>query len=250
MNPYEALQRNHPELFRNDPAGTEILTDPALVRKVSRRSMADAAQRAAGSGRMRSWWERLRATVRPIPVGVVSADRFLLHLRDPVRFPDGRTGLYNRILPPPSATPGVVVLPLLGPDGAIVLVEHHRHATREWHWEVPRGFGEAGATEEENVTRELGEELTARPERVIPLGELHPDTGLLAHRVKLYAAYVDRIGDLEKGEGIRQAITVSPDEAEDMIRNGDITDGFTIAVLYRARLAGLFGERRRKSPGA
>nr|WP_241267567.1 NUDIX hydrolase [Streptomyces scabichelini] len=237
-------------MFRNDPEGTEILTDPALIRKVRRHARADAARRAAGRSRMRSYWERLRAAVRPVPVGVVSADRFLLHLRDPVRFPDGRTGLYNRILPPPSATPGVVVLPLLGPDGAIVLIEHHRHATREWHWEVARGFGEPGATEEENVARELDEELTTRTDKVISLGELHPDTGLLAHRVKLYAAYVERIGDLERGEGIRQAVSVSLDEAEDMVRNGEITDSFTIAVLYRARLAGLFGERPEEGTGA
>jgi hypothetical protein len=31
--------------------------------------------------------------------------------------------------------------------------------------------------------------------------------------------------------------------AEDMIRSGNLTYGFTVAVLYRARLAGLFDGR-------
>ncbi|MPY60196.1 NUDIX hydrolase [Streptomyces spongiae] len=242
MNAYEALRRSRPEWFRDDPDGIEIITDPTLVRQVRRRARAGAAWRAAGLDGLGSWWERLRAALRPVPIGVVSADRYLVHLRDPVRFPGGRTGLYNRLLPPPSSTPGVVVLPLLGPDGGVVLIEHHRHATRSRHWEVPRGFGEAGASGEENVSRELGEELGTSPTEVIPLGEVHPDTGLLAHQVKLYAVRVDRLGALEKAEGISQAITVSPAEAEDMVRTGQITDGFTIAALYRARLAGLFDE--------
>ncbi|MFI1733776.1 NUDIX hydrolase [Streptomyces acidicola] len=250
MKSYKALQRDRPEWFLNDPDGIEILTAPALIRRVRRQTRAQAVRQAAGRGPWRTRWERLKAALRPVPVGVVSADRYFVHLRDAVRFPDGRTGLYNRLLPPPGSTPGVVVLPLLGPDGGVVLVEHHRHSTRGWHWEVARGFGEADASGKENVDRELAEELGTRPTEVIPLGELHADTGLLAHKVQLCAVRVDRIGDLEKAEGIRQAITVSPAEAEAMVRSGEITDGFTIVVLYRARLAGLFDAGDGEGDGA
>ncbi|MFQ6148582.1 hypothetical protein ACLMNJ_36925, partial [Streptomyces seoulensis] len=31
-----------------------------------------------------------------------------------------------------AVAPGVVVLPLLGPEGKVVLIEHYRHATRAW----------------------------------------------------------------------------------------------------------------------
>ncbi|MET9449415.1 NUDIX hydrolase [Streptomyces cinerochromogenes] len=239
MNRYEALRRDVPEWFRDDPGGVRILTDPALIRDARRRA-ATAGQRGHGGlfGALRA---RLRAVLRPVPAGVVSAGRYLWYLRDPVRFPDGRLGLYDRILPPPGSSPGVVVLPLLGPERRVVLIEHHRHATRSRHWEVVRGFGDPGATPTENVTRELREEIAATPATVIPLGELHPDTGLLSHKVFLYAACVDAIGAVERGEAIARAITVTPAEAEEMVADGRITDGFTIAALYRARLAGVFG---------
>jgi len=237
---YQALRRARPEWFRNESDGIEILSDPALVKAALRRMRHHAATQEARGSKGRYWWARLRLAVRPEPVGVVSADRFLFHLRDPVRFPDGTLGLYNRIVPPPGATPGVVVLPLVGPDHGILLIEHYRHSTREWHWEVVRGFGEPGASAEDNVARELAEEVSAHPQETIPLGELHPETGLLAERVQLFAARVKSVGELERHEGIRRAIVVSYAEAEDMIREGGITDAFTIAALYRARLAGLF----------
>ncbi|UFR01505.1 NUDIX hydrolase [Streptomyces sp. Go40/10] len=239
MNRYEALRREVPEWFRDDPEGVRILTDPALIRDA--RHQAAAAGRRGHGGLFEALWARLRAVLRPVPAGVVSAGRYLWYLRDPVRFPDGRLGLYDRILPPPGSSPGVVVLPLLGPERRVVLIEHHRHATRSRHWEVVRGFGDPGATPTENVTRELREEIAATPETVIPLGELHPDTGLLAHKVLLYAACVDGIGAVERGEAIARAITVTPAEAEEMVADGRITDGFTVAALYRARLAGVFG---------
>ncbi|MEU2548456.1 NUDIX hydrolase [Streptomyces roseolus] len=202
---YERLREERPELFRNDPGGIEILTDPAAVE-------------AAG--------------------GVVYQDRYLLLVRDPVRFPDGRPGAYLRALAP-VAEPGCVVLPLL--DGGVVLIEHYRHATRSWHWEVPRGFGTAGLSGAENAAKELGEEIGARVRELVPLGEVHPDTGLLGDRALLFAAYVDGVGRLAGGEGIRAARTVPFAEAEAMVADGRITDGFTLAVLTRARLAGLVG---------
>ncbi|MFE5604824.1 NUDIX hydrolase, partial [Streptomyces coelicoflavus] len=197
------------------------------------------APRPAGGplGALRAWAASL---LRPVPTGVVSANRYLWYLRDPVRFPDGRLGLYDRLMPPPESSPGVVVLPLLGDGADVVLIEHYRHATRDRHWEVVRGFGDPGATGEENVGRELTEEISARPTAVTALGFLHPDTGLCAHRVELYAARVEAVGALEKGEAIHRVVTVPPVEAEAMVADGRITDGFTVAVLYRARLAGLF----------
>ncbi|MEW2282984.1 NUDIX hydrolase [Streptomyces sp. NPDC047841] len=239
MNRYEALRRDVPEWFRDDPEGVRILTDPAQVREARRQ--VTTAGRSGDGGVFGSLWARLRAVLRPVPAGVVSAGRYLWYLRDPVRFPDGRLGLYDRILPPPGSSPGVVVLPLLGPEKDVVLIEHHRHATRSRHWEVVRGFGDPGATPTENVTRELREEIAATPTEVVPLGELHPDTGLLGHKVSLYAARVDGIGSVERGEAIHRAVTVTPAEAEEMVADGRITDGFTVAALYRARLAGLFG---------
>ncbi|GEB58356.1 NUDIX hydrolase [Streptomyces gardneri] len=200
---YDLLRGERPELFRNEPGGIEILTDPASVE-------------AAG--------------------GVVYEDPYVLLVRDAVRFPDGRAGTYIRWMSP-TAAPACAILPLLG--DRMVLIEHYRHATRSWHWEIPRGFGTTGHTGEANAAKELAEEIGARVQELLPLGSLHPDSGLTCDRVLLFAARIDSVGGLEAAEGIRGALTLPFAEAEAMIADGRITDGFTIAAMTRARLAGL-----------
>ncbi|MFH9617183.1 NUDIX hydrolase [Streptomyces pratensis] len=200
---YQRLRVERPDLFVNHPGGIEILSDPEAVIEAG---------------------------------GVLYSDRYITLLRDPVRFPDGTTGSYIRSVSPTPA-PGCVVLPLL--DGGVVLIEHFRHATRSWHWEVPRGFGTPGMSAVENAAKELEEEIGAQALEIVPLGELHPDSGTTADRVSLFAARIAGTGPLEAREAIRTCVTVPFEEAEAMVGDGRITDGFTIAVLLRARLAGL-----------
>lgn len=169
---------------------------------------------------------------------VIYRDQWWILLQDPVVFPDGRHGRYLRMLAP-QPEPGVAVLPLLGSD--VVLVEHFRHATRAWHWEIPRGGGTAGLTDKDNAAKELKEELGSVPRELIELGTLHPDTGILAQAVALYAARIDEVGKVPRGEGIRRARAFNFTEAERMAGQGLITDAFTIAALFRARQAGLAG---------
>ncbi|MFD5423256.1 NUDIX hydrolase [Streptomyces sp. NPDC127069] len=202
---YERLRAERPELFGNEPGGIEILTDPAAV---------------AGAG------------------GLLYRDPYVMLVRDAVRFPDGREGTYIRSIGT-TPEPGCVVLPLL--DGQVVLIEHFRHATRSWRWEVPRGFGTRGLADTENAAKELREEIGAEVLELVPLGAVHPDTGVTGDRVLLYAARIGGIGRLAVGEGIRSTRTVPFAEAEAMVLDGSITDGFTLAALFRARLAGLAG---------
>lgn len=202
---YEALRAERPELFRNEPGGIEILTDPEAVA-------------AAG--------------------GVLYQDPYVMLVRDAVRFPDGREGTYIRAIGA-TAEPGCVVLPLL--EGRVVLIEHFRHAPRAWGWEIPRGFGTQGLEDAANAAKELREEIGAEVLELLPLGVVHPDTGVMGDRVLLYAARIDGIGALAVGEGIRRTLTVPFEEAEAMVLDGRITDGFTMAALLRARLAGLGG---------
>lgn len=212
MDPYVSLQRTQPERFTNATGGIEILT----------RSQDVEAAAAA-----------IETTTDQL--GVVYADRYITVVRDPVRFPDGRLGGYVRVFTT-SGRPGAVILPLLG--DAIVLVEHYRHATRAWHLEAPRGFGDPEAAVD-TATRELGEEIGAAPVQLIALGVVFPDTGLLADPVPLYAARIAKLGALDHGEGIRRTVTLAPGEAAAAIQNGRINDGFTISVLTRAHLHGL-----------
>jgi ADP-ribose pyrophosphatase len=196
---YTQLKQDHPEMFVNDPGGIEITED--------------------GDG------------------GVAYSDRFITLVADPVRFPDGRTGTYNRIFPT-QMTQGTAVLPVL-PDGTIVMVDHFRHATRSWHWEIPRGFGTIGLSGKDNAAQELSEEIGARVDQIHFLGEVYPDTGLLASSVLLYLARIDRIGSLDDHEGIRRAEALPLAAIHQLVRAGLLRDGFTLAALYRAQLSGL-----------
>ncbi|MFE0460817.1 NUDIX hydrolase [Kitasatospora sp. NPDC058965] len=223
MDRYAQLRSDRPELFRNDPEGIQILTDPAESAEAERA----VCERGGG------------APVAAAQSGVVYADPYVTVLRDPVRFPGGGLGLHLRLLDS-SGVPGVVVLPVL-PDG-VLLVEHYRHASRSWHLEAPRGYGEPDADGERNARRELSEELGAQAEELVPLGPLYPDTGLMAGHTLLYAARVVGHGAVQREEGIRRAVRLGFAEAEQLVAEGRISCGFTVAVLYRARLAGLLGQ--------
>ncbi|MGW3930360.1 NUDIX hydrolase [Streptomyces microflavus] len=170
---------------------------------------------------------------------VIYRDQWWILLQDPVVFPDGQHGRYLRMVSP-HEEPGVAVLPLLGGD--VVLIEHFRHATRAWHWEIPRGGATAGLAHADNAAKEMREEIGTAATGFIDLGTVHPDTGILADAVQLYAARIDTVGELERAEGIRRARTVPFAEAEKMALTGEITDAFTITALFRARQAGLCEE--------
>src|SRR5260221_12364143 len=94
-------------------------------------------------------------------------------LRDAVCFPDGRLGIYSRMVG--DSTPGVIVLPIY--QGPVLLIRHFRHATRTWHIEIPRGFGTKSFSSEENAFRELEEEVGATVSRLVSLGYVYSDTG-------------------------------------------------------------------------
>ncbi|SCL32672.1 ADP-ribose pyrophosphatase [Micromonospora pallida] len=220
---YAELRERMPEHFVNPPdAAVHILHDPAEV-AAAERAKAEAL-RARG---LPTEWSR---------VGVAYRDEYVTLVRDPVRFSDGSLGTYIRTMPGTDAD-GVVLLPVL--DGSVVLVEHFRHAVRSWQLEAPRGFGEAGVPALEQAARELREELGAVPTRVVDLGLLHPDAGTATDQVHLYLVEIAEIGRLDAVEGIRTARTYPAEKVGELIRDGVVTDSYTIAVWTRAWLRGL-----------
>jgi ADP-ribose pyrophosphatase len=114
-----------------------------------------------------------------------------------------------------------------------------RHATRQWHLEIPRGFQAPGLSSEENARRELQEEAGANASRLRSLGRLHADTGLSWDYVDLFHASVERVGKPESGEAIGELFLMELAQFERVIQDGQITDSFTIAAYARARLNGL-----------
>ncbi len=221
---YQMLRESRPDLFTNPPdeAGITLLLDTADMDQVEEESQ----RRLLDAGLPAEWGL----------VGLVFEDEYLLILRDAVLFPDGRRGTYVRVLSQGEAA-GVAVLPIHG--DRVVLLRHHRHATRQWHLEIPRGFGSVEASPVLDARRELYEELHATVNDLIPLGTIHVDTGLFNHSAQLYAAMVSEVGPVSAGEGIAEALEMSWQEVGGLIRGGQITDAFTLAALVKAQLIGL-----------
>jgi ADP-ribose pyrophosphatase len=164
-------------------------------------------------------------------VGVLYEDAYLKLVKDVVRFPSGRLGTYVRTC---AAVDGEgVVMVVTAPDGRIVLVRHFRHGCREWHWELPRGFAEAGLDGPDNATKEIREELGIIPEGVTLLGRL--DEQQSDRKVGVYhatAAIPDDLAltDDATEEGIDQVRLFTAYQLRSMIVDGEITDLFTLGA--------------------
>jgi ADP-ribose pyrophosphatase len=221
---YFALATARPELFRNpDGAGFEILLEEAEIRQAEQQ----AADQLTGFGAPKEWAE----------VGVAFRDQYVLLLRDAVRFADGSLGTYIRTVPPEGSFPGVVILPVW--QGQVLLIRHFRHATRQWHLEVPRGFGRDADTQI-SARRELTEEIGASDVRLVGLGDIYPDAGAGAATVALFYAEVGSYGAAERHEGITHILPTPIAEFERMIGDNELKDGFLLATYARAKATHLF----------
>ena len=224
---YFEFASRHPELFVNPPGAIfTILMDEQGINEVE--EGARARLRARG---MPEEWAR---------VGIAYQDQYLFILRDAVRFPDGNTNTYIRVVDPEGGAPGVIVLAVH--QGNVLLLNHFRHATRHWHLEIPRGFGEPGLSDEENARRELEEEIGAAATdviRLVPLGSLHPDAGAGTEMDHLFYAEVSGYQRPDENEGISEIRPVSVAQFEEMIRADQITDGYTLAAYARAKAKGI-----------
>lgn len=173
-------------------------------------------------------------------IGIVFDDPYVIILRDLVEFPGGfRNGyirLYNRAYLEGGAA-GVVMLPEM--NGKLLLMHQFRHATRSWHWEIPRGFGEPGVQEEDQARAEIEEEISGEIAELTNLGLYFNNTGLEGNPIYLFLAKMSSIGEPKLKFGVDNFIWVSVAELEKMIADGEITDGFTIAAYTKAKLKGL-----------
>jgi ADP-ribose pyrophosphatase len=187
--------------------------------------------------------ELVDAAPGDLPTGILYEDRYVLVVRDAVRFPSGDRGTYLRIFERAGLTgaTGVVLLPLR--EGTVYLRRVFRHATRAWELECPRGVRGAGQTVEEAVGSELAEELGYGVDRAHPLGEVAPNTGLLAGTASVFL--VDLGAPLaagatpERTEAFGAVERVSPARLFELVAAGAIRDGFTLSAVTLAVARGL-----------
>ena len=171
---------------------------------------------------------------------LVYENRFAAVYDDDVRFADGHTGSYLRVVQS-GGLPGVAVLPIA--RGRAGLVHVFRYPTGAWEWGLPRGLAHSGDPEATART-ELLEELGAQPSTLVSLGAMTPDSGILAAVVHLffatYGAAVSDTRDVGEVAGV-QWLPVPSLLAR--IASGEIRDGFTLAAVGAALCRGLIQAR-------
>lgn len=174
-------------------------------------------------------------------IGILVDDPYYLIIRDLVEFPDGRIRGYIRFINKASLEGGeaVAILPVY--KGKIILLRNFRHATRDWELEIPRGYGENGISAEDNARKELLEETGLSAHKLIRLGILHTDTAVRSSPAILFYAEIIKLKefDLETEEVISNIILFSQTQFENMIKQGNIKDAFSISAYSMAKFEGL-----------
>jgi ADP-ribose pyrophosphatase len=183
--------------------------------------------------------EQVTSLQRPVEMTeehVVYRNRYIAVYDDDVQFASGAKGNYLRIVESDGAR-GVVALPVCG--DLVGLVKTYRYAIGAFEWSLPRGFAHSIDTSI-SVLTELNEELGAKPVTVQRLGEVAPNSGLLASRVDVfvahYASVVSSPADTDEVSDVRW-IPVSQVLGE--IGDGRIIDSFTLSALCLAQIAGV-----------
>ena len=125
----------------------------------------------------------------------------------------------------------VVVLPFIEAD-RILLIRNRRYSIGQILVELPAGTIEKGEQPMNCAGRELVEETGYLARRLEVLGNFFSSPGVMNEKLYAFAAYdlTKTQSALDEGEDI-EVQPASFDEAIEMIRNGEIHDGKTIATL-------------------
>jgi len=224
LSEYLSFVEQHPALFENPASASfTLIFEEDEIRQIQE----EVGEKLISQG----------LTAAMAQVGIAFRDQYLLLLRDAVRLPDGSVDTLLRMVDEKEHVPGVFVFPVY--KGQVVLIRHFRHELRDWHLEIPGGFGLAGMSSGQSALRELEEEIEAKVLRLLPLGRVHPDTSTGADYVELFFAEIESYGSLELQEGIDELLLLPLPEFEQMVAVGDITSIFILVAYARAKLQGL-----------
>jgi len=129
---------------------------------------------------------------------------------------------------------GAAVLPLHD-DGTVTLIRQLRPAVDRCMIEAPAGRLDPGEEPARCALRELAEETGLKAQRIESLGVLHPSPGVFDEVIHLFLAtglsHTEALP--EEYEDIA-TVRLPLAEAVQMARDGRISDGKTIAILFRA----------------
>lgn len=148
---------------------------------------------------------------------------------DKIEMPDGKAAYRETVIKNKNAA---AILPIMD-DGKVLFVRQYRHAFGEMLLEIPAGVLNGREFPEVCVKRELEEETGMKAGRLEFLCEMYPTVGICNEIISIYFAYELTEGqqNLDEDEFI-ELESYTLDQALEMIYNGEIKDGKTIAALF------------------
>lgn len=161
-------------------------------------------------------------------IGVIYESPYHILAVDLVREKEGRIFAYERVLPAVEKG-AVVAVPVY--DGKFVLLRQYRHALRREQYAFPRGFAEPGISPEENLKKELKEEINGVTDHISFLGHVIADSGFDSNSVSIFLCSLKSVEFQLDHEGIQEIILLTPEELRQWIKAGKIDDGFTLSAL-------------------
>ncbi len=159
---------------------------------------------------------------------VFKGDLFSVRI-DEIRLPDGSTSTREIV----EHSDAVVVVPI-DRSGNILLVKQYRRAAGKALLELPAGGIEPGENPLETVKRELQEEISYLPNKIISLGGFYASPGYNTEYLHLYLAsdLVPAKLHAEDTDSI-EVVPVPIKSITDYIKSGKICDSKSIAgILY------------------
>lgn len=149
--------------------------------------------------------------------------------RDRVRLPDGAEATREYI-----RHPGAVVVVALLPGGRLLFERQFRYPLRRAFFELPAGKIDPGEDILACAQRELREETGYAAARWDYVGVMHPCIGYSDERIEIFLAReLTDVGHARDAEEFLEVLEFGVDEAERAVHDGRITDGKTIAALFR-----------------
>ena len=157
-------------------------------------------------------------------------------VKDDVVLDDGTTSVREVVL----HNGGVCIA--LKKDGKYFMVSQYRYSLGKQMLELPAGKIEKGEDPDDAILREVEEETGYKAEGIRKFGSIIPTCGYCSERIHLYYAEAgDRVGQhLDEDERI-DLLTFTYDEIREKIRNGEIDDAKTIALMYYLQINGIDG---------
>jgi 8-oxo-dGTP pyrophosphatase MutT (NUDIX family) len=150
---------------------------------------------------------------------------------DKTQMPNGKEGIYGFI----EGGSGIFII-ALNKENEMYLIESFRHPTQKWQWELPTGGIEKGSTPLETAKNELAEELGITAKKWTPLKPYMPShNGFMNDTQYVFVAEDLEVGEQHLGEfeAIRTVKTVSFKNLMQMVRDGELMDGQSLAALMQ-----------------